>query len=255
MAKKEEYQYLLHNRKIRLAFYRFIKERIARPLVNRWLDICIEGLENIPEGPCIIVTHHCLYFDSCVIGTVLKRKVHGWIDEDVFLKPGLKFLCKVLEQIPVVTGSRASREDYRKTKEMSRMWLKNTDEHVALTNDGASKFILDENGQIKDLAFRMNHSGAASLAMDAGVPVVAVASWVHKKHQKELFVSRGIKSIKYMEKNRKIPYLIHFSEPITPCRYRSKKELKENIRKQQIDSCKKLSIKNTKHQKDALKSH
>jgi 1-acyl-sn-glycerol-3-phosphate acyltransferase len=250
MAEKETYQYLLQNRKMRVAFYRFMKERIVRPLVNRWLDVRVEGLENIPEGPCIIVTHHCLYLDSCVIGTVLKRKAHGWIDEDVFLKPGLRFLCNVLEQIPVVTGSRASREDYRKTKEMSCMWLKNTNEHVVLTNDGASRFILDENGQIRDLASRINHSGAASLAMDTGVPVVAVASWVCQEHQKELFVSRGLKSIKYMEKNRKIPYLIHFSESINPSRYQSKKELKENIRKQQIDSCKKLSIKNHQQQKD-----
>jgi hypothetical protein len=70
--------------------------------------------------------------------------------------------------------------------------------------------------------------------MDTGVPIIPTASWVPKEHQKELFVSKGLKSIKYLERNKKIPYLIFFSEPIYPSRYQNKKILKEDIRRRQI---------------------
>ncbi len=196
----------------------WFKTRVVSPLINRYLDIRAEGLNNIPDGPCIIVTHHCLYFDSSVIGVTLERKIHGWIDEDAFSKPGLKFLCNLLEQIPVKTGGQASREDYRKTKEMSLMWLRNTNDLVGLTNDGASKYLFDENGNILDLSSRMNHSGAASLGMEANVPIIPTASWVPEKHQKELFVSKGLESIRYMERNKRIPYLFLFLRTYKPFR-------------------------------------
>jgi 1-acyl-sn-glycerol-3-phosphate acyltransferase len=239
-TKNRDYQYLLKNREIRIAFYNWFKKRIVSPIITRFLDIRVKGLENIPEGPCIIVSHHCLYFDSSVIGVTLERKTHGWIDEDAFSKPGLRTLCILLEQIPVKTGGQASREDYKKTKETSLLWLRNTNEIVGLTNDGASTYLFDETGNIIDLPFRMNHSGAASLAIEANVPIIPMASWIPEKHQKELFVSKGLKSIIYMERNRKIPYLIYFSEPIHPSDYNNKKDLKEDIRKRQLDSYKKL---------------
>ncbi|MFC1576286.1 lysophospholipid acyltransferase family protein [Candidatus Omnitrophota bacterium] len=250
-AKNANYQHLLQNRKMKAVFYYWLRNTVVCPLMNRWLDIRAEGLDNIPAGPCIIVTHHCLYFDSSVIGAVLERKTHGWIDEDAFSKPGLRLLCSLLEQIPVKTGKRASREDYRRTKELSHLWLRNTNELVALTNDGASRYINDESGNIKDLSSRMNHSGAASLGIETGVPVVPAASWVPEKHQRELFVSRGLKSIKYLERNRKIPYLFFFSKPINPAQCQNKKELKENIRKIQTESYKKLLNISTQTQEHA----
>ena len=238
--KDKNYQYLLRNRKIKIAFYFWFKKIVIGSVINRYLDIRAEGLNNIPDGPCIIVTHHCLYFDSSVIGVTLERKTHGWIDEDAFSKPGLRFLCNFLEQIPVKTGGQASREDYRKTKEMSLAWLRNTNELVGLTNDGASKYLFDENGNIRDLSSRINHSGAASLGMEANVPIIPTASWVPEKHRKELFVSNGLKSIRYMERNKRIPYLFFFSEPINPSEYQNKKDLKEDIRKRQLESYEKL---------------
>ncbi|MCG2675758.1 1-acyl-sn-glycerol-3-phosphate acyltransferase [bacterium] len=240
VAKNKNYRYLLQSRKTKATFYYWLKKIVLCPLMIRWLDIRAEGLDNIPAGPCIIVTHHCLYFDSSVIGATLERKPHGWIDEDAFSKPGLRLLCSFHEQIPVKTGRRFSREEYRKTKEMSHLWLRNTNEFVALTNDGASKYILDENGDIKGLSSRMNHSGAASLGIETGAPIIPVASWISEEHQRELFVSRGLKSIRYLERNRKIPYRIFFSEPIHPSQYQNKKELKEDIRKRQMESYKKL---------------
>ena len=241
--KDRNYQYLLQNIKIKISFYHWLRNTIASPLINRFLDIRAEGLENIPKESCIIVTHHCLYFDSSVIGITIKRKIHGWIDEDAFSKPGLGRLCNLLEQVPVKTGGQASREDYRKTKEMSIMWLKNTNDLVALTNDGASRYLFDENGNILDLSSRMNHSGAASLAMEANVSVIPTASWIPEKHHKELFVSKGLESIRYMERNKKIPYLFFFSKPISPSEYQNKKDLKEDIRKRQLEAHQKLSNK------------
>jgi len=229
------------NRRFKIAFYYWVKDGIVSPLINRFLDIKAIGLENIPKASCIIVTHHSLYFDSSVLGVAIKRKIHGWIDEDAFSKPGLGKLCNLLEQIPVKTGGQASRDDYRKTKETSVMWLKNTCDLVALTNDGASKYLFDENGNILELCLRMNHSGAASLAMDADVPVVPAASWIPEKHRKELFVSKGLASLRYMERNKKIPYIFSFCKPLKPLEYQNKKELKEDIRKKQLEAYERIS--------------
>ena len=237
------YQYLSKNRKIKTAFYHWFRRTVVATLIKRYLNIQAEGLNNIPEGSCIIVTHHCLYFDSSVIGVTLRRKIHGWIDEDAFSKIGLGFLCNLLEQIPVKTGGHASREDYMKTKEISLFWLKNTSDIVGLTNDGASKYLFDENGNIQALPSRMNHSGAATLAIEASIPIVPTASWIPGKHQKELFVSKGLKSIMYMERNKKIPYFFHFSHPLNPSLYQNKKDLKEDIRKKQIEAYEKISAK------------
>ncbi|MDD5455080.1 MAG: 1-acyl-sn-glycerol-3-phosphate acyltransferase, partial [Candidatus Ratteibacteria bacterium] len=214
---------------------------IVSPLINHFLDIQAVGLENIPKESCIIVTHHCLYFDSSVLGVTIKRKIHGWIDEDAFSKPGLKQLCYMLEQIPVKTGGQSSREDYRKTKETSIMWLKNSLDLVAMTNDGASRYLLDEKGNILKLFSRINHSGAANLAMETNVPIIPTASWIPEKHQKELFISKGLDSIKYMERNKKIPYIFYFCKPLIPSEYANKQDLKENIRKKQIEAYEKIS--------------
>ncbi len=241
---EENYRSLTRNRKIKIAFYDWFRDRIVSPLINRFLDIQAIGLENIPKESCIIVTHHCLYFDSSVIGVTVKRKIHGWIDEDAFSKPGLGKLCNFLEQVSVKTGGQASREDYKKTKEISIMWLKNTNDLVALTNDGASRYLFDENGNILELSSRMNHSGAASLAMEANVPIIPTASWIPEKHQKELFVSKGLDSIKYMERNKRIPYIFFFCEPLNPCEYTNKKDLKEDIRKKQLEAHQELLNKN-----------
>lgn len=239
-TKNSGYQYLLKNRKPRTRFYHWFKRRIVSPIIYRFLDVQTLGIENIPDSACIIVSHHCLYFDSSVIGVSLDRKIHGWIDEDAFSKPGLRTLCTLIEQIPVKTGGQASRKDYKRTKEMSIVWLKNTNDLVALTNDGASRYLFDENGNIKDLASRTNYSGAASLGMDANVPVVPTALWIPKEHQKELFVSKGLRSIIYMERNKKIPYLIYFSEPLYPSQYKNRKDLREDIRKKQLEAHEKL---------------
>lgn len=236
----------MRNRKIKIGFYYWLKNTILSPLINRLLDIQAIGLENVPKQPCIIVTHHCLYFDSSVIGVSLDRKIHGWIDEDAFSKPGLRILSTMLEQVPVKTGGQATRKDYKRTKEMSIVWLKNTKDLVALTNDGASRYLFDGNGNIKDLSSRMNYSGAANLGMETNVPIIPTALWIPPKHQKELFVSKGLRSINYMERNKKIPYLIYFSKPLYPSQYKSRKDLQEDIRKKQLESYEKISNKSAR---------
>lgn len=231
-----EYRCLLRPGKMTGAFYYCVKNVVLRSLLDRWLDVQAEGLGNIPAGPCIIVTHHCLFFDGCVMAVMLERNIHGWIDEDVFSNPALGLVCRLLEQVPVATGSKASRDTLKRTMDTSVFWLKNTNDHIVLTNDGPSKNILDENGSIRCLSDRTNYSGAASLSIKTGVPVIPTAAWVSKEHQQELFVARGLKSARYLESNRKIPYLIRFSAPLYPSHYPSKHQLKDDIRRAQLET-------------------
>jgi 1-acyl-sn-glycerol-3-phosphate acyltransferase len=200
--------------------------------LRRWLDIRVWGMEHLPEGGFVMVNHHCVYFDSSILGVVLDRKAHGWIDARVFRR--LFPLCHLLELVPVRTHQRAGKDVYMASVAASVTWMKRIGEPVGLTNDGNAEDCLDEQGHLLDLEHRANHSGAAVLALEAQVPVVAVSMRVPEPYARELLVSRGLASLRYMERHRRIPCDVAFSEPIPPGQFAGRRELREDIRRRQI---------------------
>jgi 1-acyl-sn-glycerol-3-phosphate acyltransferase len=233
---------LLKRRWFRHLSYRFTRDCLIRPLGKRYFEMHISGRENIPEEPCVVATHHCLSFDWALLGFLLDKKAHGWIDTDIFGR--VKGLASLLELIPVNTGGGpTSREDYRTTREISRMWLENTDEVLVIVTDGPSKHCIDADGGILPIAERPSHSGAAGVAAEADVAVVPYASWVPDPHGRALFSSKGVsRDLRYLERNRKIPYWGEFAAPIRPGDVAGRHELRDEIRRVQVATWERLRM-------------
>jgi len=248
------YDSLLKNRDEKIEFYNRVVKYCLQPFIKRYLDIQVIGHEKVPkEDSCIFVTNHCVYFDGIILGSVLDKKIHGWIAENVFLKR--KELYERLELIPVKTStgpntntSHEQRNEimnaYKKTRELSHFWLRNTSDAIQTTNDGLAECCIDGNGAVIGLEERKNHSGAANLAYDVdsdsgkSVLVFPVSSWIPKEHRKKLLIAEGVggwKSWLYLEKNRKIPFKIYINEGLSSKDYDHKKKLQEEIRKRQIE--------------------
>ena len=247
----DNYADLLKRRGINFLLYNILRHCILKPLANRYFDIHIQGKERIPDRSCVIATHHCLSFDWAIMGVVLKRKLHGWFDKEIVSK--VKFLGSLAEIISVNTSGRLdSRNDYRITKDISRIWLENTNELVVTVTDGPSKHSLHQDGSITELAERPNRSGAASVAIEANVPVVPYSSWIPGEHTWELFSWKGIaRSMKYLERHRRIPYFCEFSEPVTTFDFPTRQELRREIRKRQLDSYQRLKAQGRAYMKNS----
>lgn len=231
---------LLRRRRFRHLCYQFTRRCLLKPLSRRYFDMHIAGRERIPDEPCVIATHHCLSFDWAVMGALLERKAHGWIDADVFAK--VRVLASLLELISVNTqGGPTSKDDYRTTKETSRTWLENTDELLVIVTDGPSKHCVHPDGRIMRIAERTSHSGAASVAAEANVAVVPYASWVPGPHGQELFLSKGIVGdLRYLERHRRVQYWGEFGEPLRPADIAGRHELRDEIRRRQLATWERL---------------
>jgi hypothetical protein len=244
-----DYNNLLNNRERKKEFYSWARKHFAQPFIKRYFDIQVIGHEKIPEeDSCIFVTHHCLYFDSILLGAVFDKKIHGWIAENVFLKR--KKLYDYLELIPIKTGGGANREKrnelmkaYQKTVDLSLFWLKNTSDAVATTNDGLAECCINEAGNVISLDERNNHCGATNLAYESNINskkdilVFPISCWIPKEHRKELLIARGKwgwKGLLYLEKQRRISCLIYVNDPLSSKIYDHKKKLQDEIRKRQI---------------------
>jgi hypothetical protein len=246
----ENYDPLLKNREDKTDFYKLVRKRFAQPFIERYFDVNVLGQEKVPEkDSCIFVTHHCLYFDSILLGAVFNKKIHGWIAENVFLKR--RGLYERLELIPVRTDTSMSHEErneimraYQKTRELSIFWLRNTSDAIATTNDGLAECCLNKEGSMIELNERKNYSGAVNLAYEANSDskqdtlVFPISCWIPKEHRKKLLIAEGKwgwKSLLYLEKQKKIPCGICINNPLSLKTYDHKKKFQDEIRKEQID--------------------
>jgi len=250
----KNYISLLENRKGKIEFYNRVRKYFAQPFIKRYLDTEVIGFEKILKNEsCIFVTHHCLYFDSILLGAVFDKKIHGWIAENVFLKR--KNLYECLELIPVKTSigtsTSTSHEErneimkaYQKTRELSIFWLRNTSDAITTTNDGLAECCLSKTQGVIDLNERKNHSGAANLAYESNsdskknILVFPISCWIPGEQREKLLIAEGKwgwKSILYLEKERRIPCKIYINDPLSSRTYNHKKKLQEEIRKRQID--------------------
>lgn len=234
-----EFSGLLKYRAGKIALYNGLSKLVVSPILKYWLDIKVLGAEKIPRGSCVLVTNHAIYMDALVLGAVIDKKIHGWIAENVYSQRPK--LYGALELISVKTGPCSTREEqkalliaFNQNKKLSEFWIKNTSDAIALTSDGLAESCLDLDGNVKPLSARDNHSGPANLGFSLEAPIVHVTLWVPEKHRTALLKAGGLKSLKYLESNRRIPYKIYINEPLNPVDYSTKGDLQIAIRRAQI---------------------
>jgi 1-acyl-sn-glycerol-3-phosphate acyltransferase len=140
-----------------------VAKSIVRTYIALFMDaIQIDGRENLPSGPKIIVANHPHVTDGFILPFIVPEKVHFLIQEEAFGIPFIGKLLAMADQIPVTFGKgREALEIARKKLSMGNV--------VAIFPEGRLS---------GDKEARRAGAGAALLALEAGVPLVPVGFYV-----------------------------------------------------------------------------
>lgn len=143
-----------------------------------WYDVCksllrgylamfmnsvqVQGKENLPPGPKIIIANHPHASDAFVLPFIVPEKVHFLIQAETFSLPIVGRLLTLADQIPVVIGRGQD------ALETARQRL----------TIGHSVAIFPEGRMSGSREVHRAGAGAAMLAMQAGVPLVPIGFYV-----------------------------------------------------------------------------
>jgi 1-acyl-sn-glycerol-3-phosphate acyltransferase len=135
----------------------------AKAIVGTYISLFIQkihvdGRENIPSGPKIVVANHALATDGFLLPFIFPEKLYYLIQEDTFSLPILGKLLALADQIPVVKG-RGQEALARAAEKLAQGGT------VALFPEGK----LNDGKQLLRA-----YTGAARLTLESGAPVVPV---------------------------------------------------------------------------------
>ncbi len=148
-----------------------IAKGIARTYMALFMEgVHVDGKENLPRGPKIIVGNHPHVTDGFVLPFIVKEKIHFFIQEETFTLPIIGKILELADQIPVVVGQGQD------AIAMAREKL----------NMGNAVGIFPEGRMSGSREVRRAGAGAAILAMETGVPLVPVGFYVEPKFIKEI---------------------------------------------------------------------
>jgi len=133
-------------------------------------SVQVQGKENLPPGPKIIIANHPHASDAFVLPFIVPEKVHFLIQDDTFHLPVIGRLLILADQIPVVIGRG------HEALEIARQKL-TLGHAVAIFPEGRMSGSKD---------VRRAGAGAAMLAVEAGVPLVPIGFYVPPEFVKVL---------------------------------------------------------------------
>ncbi|MDQ0619362.1 lysophospholipid acyltransferase family protein [Arthrobacter globiformis] len=141
---------------------------LVRPVLNLVMNKKWEGTEKLPAGGFIAVPNHCTEIDPLVIGHMLynqKRAPHFLAKSGLFKVPVVGAVLHATKQIPVERSTAGANRSLQLAQEV-----------VA---EGGAIIIYPEGTLTRDpdLWPMKGHTGAARLALEAGIPVVPMAHW------------------------------------------------------------------------------
>lgn len=147
----------------------------AKAVVRAYLalfirSIQVEGIENLPPGPKIIVANHPNATDGFVLPFIIREKVHILIQEDTFHVPVIGRLLALADQIPVAYGR-------------GREALNTALDKLAL---GHAVVIFPEGRLNHNREFRRAGTGAAILALESGAPLIPLGFYVPDKYTRAI---------------------------------------------------------------------
>ncbi len=122
----------------------------------------LEGLENIPPGPCILAANHASYVDPLAFVPFIPRRVSVALKKELYRIP---ILGPGMLMAKFVSVDRASREGAVDSLKTSVRYLK----------EGLSFAVYPEGTRSPDGRLLPFKKGAFVLAIQAGVPIVPVS--------------------------------------------------------------------------------
>ncbi|MEE2528788.1 lysophospholipid acyltransferase family protein [Pseudarthrobacter sp. J75] len=141
---------------------------VARTLLNAMMNRKWEGTEKLPSGGFIATPNHCTEIDPIVVGHMLynqKRAPHFLAKGGLFKVPVLRWILNATKQIPVERSTAGANRSLQLAQE--------------IVQEGGAIIIYPEGTLTRDpdLWPMKGHTGAARLALEAGIPVVPIAHW------------------------------------------------------------------------------
>ena len=229
-----------------------LRERIVRyvtgPLAERWLDVKIDGLENIPEESFIVAPHHQIGLDGWIIKNEFikkaKRVIHWWTQFEGVFNSRWRGLLEQFEEIPL---SLKNNKSYPEVIKQSTLWLENTNDIIGIFESPSENGI--ERDEVRRLIriipiydpYRPNFGGAVTLASKSKKPIVPISEWCPHEASIKLWQwgyggpYRIAQNFGYMEAKKKIPYYIQIGKALHPKQFSNKQELREEVRRSQIE--------------------
>jgi 1-acyl-sn-glycerol-3-phosphate acyltransferase len=152
-----------------------ISYNLLKGIVRTYLAVLTDGFhvngrENIPPGPKIVVGNHPHVTDGFVLPFIIPEKIHILIQEESFSIPVIGKLLTWADQIPVVDGQG------QKALAMAREKLK----------IGHAIGIFPEGRLSGSREVRRAGAGAAILALETGVPLLPIGFYVEPQFVKEI---------------------------------------------------------------------
>lgn len=126
------------------------------------IRVHIQGLENIPPGPCVFVSNHVSNVDAAVLIPAIPRRVGILVKQELFRIPIFSTAMRLAQFIPV------DRRDKESTSASVPLAVSNL-------KKGLSYVLFSEGTRSPDGRLRSFKRGAFTMAIDAGVPVVPVS--------------------------------------------------------------------------------
>jgi 1-acyl-sn-glycerol-3-phosphate acyltransferase len=141
----------------------FAAMRVIRLLLRlAGIRVRIEGLENVPSGPCVFAANHISALDPMAFIPAIPRRVAILVKAELFRIPILGTAMRVSQFVPV---DRADRESAAISVALC----------VERLRQGISFAVYPEGTRSPDGRLRPFKRGAFSMAIQAGVPVVPVS--------------------------------------------------------------------------------
>jgi 1-acyl-sn-glycerol-3-phosphate acyltransferase len=180
--------------------YRFLK-RTLPPVLNPYLHLHLEGLENVPaDGPAVLASNHLSFIDSIVVPVNIPRPVYFLGKADYWDSWRTRWFFQGVGVVPV------HREGGDKGAESLNTGVK-------ILKDGELLGIYPEGTRSPDGRLYRGKTGPVRMALEADVPIIPCAVQGTDK---------AMPTGKYLPNRH--PVRVRYGRPLDLSRYRDRRE-------------------------------
>lgn len=179
----------------------WLMKALLTPFLRFFFRVKVEGLEHIPRsGAAILASNHLSFSDSIFLPLVVRRRLTFVAKAEYFDDPKTAWLFRAAGQIPVRReGGSAAQGALDAAREVLER--------------GELFGIYPEGTRSPDGRLHRGHTGVGRLALDCGVPVLAVA----------MIGTRDLQPIGQVVPRVFMPVKIRISAPMSFERYRDRR--------------------------------
>lgn len=148
---------------------------VARGLFRVVAGWEVRGRHHVPsEGGFVVASNHISFLDPPLIGAALPREVHYLAKTELFSTPGLGWLIRSLNAIPIRRGA-------ADVSGLSRA--------MGVIRDGGAMLLFPEGSRMRDGALHPARPGVGMISVQTDVPVVSC--YISGSNRPRSWITRG----------------------------------------------------------------